>query len=175
MRALVWCALGCMATGCASTVETVDHRMLLQPGTAQYEMDELELFLMPMELDAPLPAFPVRVVADEVPPITACVEVWLSADGDVTRLAPLHDLPGCSAAGDDALAHFEQSVLAALHGWSFTPARVCRFREDQREKRERGDCRGDVEVERVPVRLAYAFRFERHGGRAAVGSRRLPD
>ncbi|HET7656442.1 MAG TPA: hypothetical protein VFK18_05585 [Luteimonas sp.] len=162
-----------LAGGCTSTVETVDHRMLLQPGTAQYRMAELDLFVMPMELEAPLPAFPADVVAGDVPAIEACAELWLSSDGEVTRVAALHDLPGCSGGG--AAAPFEQAVVQTLGQWSFTPARVCRFREDQRAQREQGDCRGDVEIERVPVRLAYAFRFERRHGRAEVGSRRLGD
>ena len=167
------CVATLLLAGCASTVETVDHRMLLQPGTAQYEMDELELFVMPMELDAPLPGFPEGLAAAEIEPVVACVEVWLSKDGDITRVAPVHDLPDC---GDDASATpFEASVLDGMRQWTFTPARVCRFREDQRALRERGDCRGDVVVERVPVRLAYAFRFERREGRATVGSRRLAD
>ena len=148
--------------------------MLLQPGTATYEMDELELFVMPLELQTPLPVFPSAIEAAEVQPVTVCAELWLSASGDVTRVAPIHDLPGC-AEDDDVAAAFEQSVLAGLARWTFIPARVCRFREDQRGKRERGDCRGDVEIVSVPVRLAYAFRFERHQGRVAVGSRRLPD
>ena len=147
--------------------------MLLQPGTAQYRMAELDLFVMPMELEAPLPGFPADVVAAEVPAIEACAEVWLSGEGEVTRVAAVHDLPGCS--DGDAAAPFEQAVVETLRRWSFTPARVCHFREDQAVQRAQGDCRGDVEIERVPVRLAYAFRFERRHGRAEVGSRRLGD
>jgi hypothetical protein len=160
---------------CASTVETVEPRMLLQPGTARYEMPPLDLFVMPMELEAPLPAFPESVPAAEVAPLEACVELWLSAEGDVTRVAVVHDLPGCAEAGNTAAAPFEQAVVDALGRWTFSPARVCHFREDQRAKRDAGDCRGDVAIDRVPVRLAYAFRFERHQGRADVGSRRLPE
>lgn len=174
MRAFFCGVLACLAAGCASTVETVDHRMLLQPGTAQYEMADLDLFVMPMELEAPLPGFPAGVVDADVPPVEACAEIWLSSEGEVTRVSAIHDLPGCAGEGDRAAAPFEQSVLDTLRGWSFAPARVCRFREDQRDKRAKGDCRGDVEVVRVPVRLAYAFRFERRHGRVDVGSRRLP-
>ncbi len=169
--------LGCMLImlgGCANCVERVDHRMLLQSGTAQYEMAELDLFVMPMELEAPLPAFPEGIIDADVPPVEACAELWLSSEGEVTRVGAIHDLPGCTGVDGVAAAPFEQSVLDTLRGWSFTPARICRFREDQRDKRAKGDCRGDVEVVRVPVRLAYAFRFERRHGRADVGSRRLP-
>lgn len=173
MRALLCVAMACAAAGCASTVETVDHRMLLQPGTARYEMAELDLFVMPMELEAPLPAFPEDIIDADVPPVEACAELWLSSEGEVTRASAIHDLPGCAGEGDRAAAPFEQTVLDTLRGWSFTPARVCRFREDQRDKRAKGDCRGDVEVVRVPVRLAYAFRFERRHGRTGVGLRRL--
>ena len=164
------------AGGCASTVENVDHRLLLQRGTAQYEMGPLDLFVMPMELDAPLPAFPQSVPGrDEPATVIACAELWLSAEGDITHLVALHGPPGCAAETDTRAAPFEQAVLARLAAWEFSPAMVCRFGEDQRDQRARGDCRGDVEVVHVPVRLAYAFRFERHDGRVAVGSHRLSD
>lgn len=163
-----------LLAGCASSVETVQPRMLLQPGAAKYQMPPLDLFVMPIELEAPVPGFPDAVTAAEVPAVEACAELWLSVDGEVTHVAAVHDLPGCSGADDPGAAPFQRSVLEALRHWSFTPARICHFREDQRGQRARGDCRGDVAVQRVPVRLAYAFRFERHKGRAQVGSRPLP-
>ncbi len=159
--------------GCASSVARVDHHLLLQRGTMQYEMQPLELFVMPQELEAPLPPFPASVSGEEVGPVVACVELWLSESGDVTHVGPLHGAAGCATEGDLALVPFEEAVMTTLQAWQFSPARICRFREDQREQREKGDCRGDVEVDAVPVRIAYVFRFERHQGRADVGSRRL--
>ena len=172
MRLRVPVALTLLLAGCASTVETVDRRMLLQPGTETYELDPLELFVMPMALDAPLPTFPDDS-GEANGSVVACAEVWISATGDIARVSALHDAPGCPG-GDDAVAAFERAVLASMRNWSFSPAMICRFRPDQRDKRERGDCRGDVEVQRVPVRLAYAFEFQRRGGRVAVAPRRLP-
>ena len=175
MRTAAVAAVASLLAGCASTVETVDHQLLLQPGTAQYQMAPLDLFVMPMELEAPLPAFPEGAPSGELAAVTACAELWLSIDGDITHVAAVRDAPGCAGPADPGAAPFERAVLASLGQWEFSPAMVCRFREDQRDKRARGDCRGDVEVVRVPVRLAYAFRFERHDGRVAVGRRRLSD
>lgn len=162
-----------LLAGCASTVETVDHRLLLQPGTETYTLDDYELFVMPVELAAPLPSFPAGV-AEGAETVFVCAETWLSADGDVTRVSPLHGVPGCPATEDPAAVPFEEAVVGSLGDWRFSPAMICRFRPDQREQRERGDCRGDVDVRRVPVRLAFSFEFRRGEGRA-LAARRLPD
>ena len=49
------------------------------------------------------------------------------------------------------------------------PARICRFPEHLRAQMERGDCTGrEVDIDKVPVRLAYAFTFQCTDGRASV-------
>ena len=155
--------------GCASSVARVDHHLLLQRGTVQYEMQPLELFVMPQELEAPLPPFPASVSGEEVGPVVACVELWLSESGDVTHVGPLHGAAGCATEGDLALVPFEEAVMTTLQAWQFSPARICRFPEHLRAQMERGDCTGrEVDIDKVPVRLAYAFTFERKAGLGSV-------
>lgn len=164
----------CLATACASRIAKVDHQLILQPAQARYQLDNLELFVMPMELEAPPPGFPVAYAQGDLAPLVVCAEVWLDTHGDITRVAPLHQEPDCPARTDPRTAAFEQAVVAKLQQWLWGPARICRFPEHLREQYERGDCTGnDVDIVPVPVRLAYAFTFQRSAGRASVGSARL--
>lgn len=154
----------------------VDHALLQPAGQPRYQMDELSLFVMPSELDSPAPAFPPGVAAGDVAPVTVCVEAWLDAAGDISRLAPLHGSDGCPGQADAQVAPYEASVMQAMRAWSFSAAAICRFPERLRAQRERGDCRGkDVGLTHVPVRLTYAFTFERRAGRENIASARLSD
>ena len=149
----------------------VDYALLMQPAQPQYRMDALTLFVMPMELESPTPAFPAEVAPGDVAPLTVCVEAWLDAAGDIARVAPARGGDGCPAAADAALAPYEQAAVQALQAWSFSAAAICHFPEALRAQRERGDCRGSgIELEHVPVRLTYAFTFERQAGRAQVAA-----
>jgi hypothetical protein len=153
----------------------VDHSLLMPQGQARYELDDLALFVMPMELASPAPAFPAGIPAGDVVPVTVCVETWLDDAGDVTRLLPARGVDGCPPQADAQAAPYEQAVVQAMRAWSFSAAAICRFPERLRAQRERGDCRGeDVALTHVPVRLTYAFTFERRAGRAQVISARLP-
>jgi hypothetical protein len=152
----------------------VDHALLQPAGQPQYQMDDLSLFVMPSELDSPAPAFPPGVAAGDVAPVTVCVEAWLDAAGDISRLAPLHGSDGCPGQADAEVASYEDSVMHAMQAWSFSAAAICHFPEHLRAQRERGDCRGrEIVLTHVPVRLTYAFTFERHAGKAQVASSRL--
>jgi hypothetical protein len=62
-----------------------------------------------------------------------------------------------------------------MRRWTFSAAAICRFPERLRAQRERRDCTGkDVALTHVPVRLTYAFTFERQAGRARVAGGRRP-
>lgn len=184
MRATPAACVAVLLTACATRVAhvdsvsadstRVDHALLLPSGQPRYEMDDLALFVMPMELEAPSPAFPAGIPGGDVAPATVCVEAWLDDAGDVTRLAPARGGDGCPKHGGAQAAPFEQAAVQAMHAWSFSAAAICRFPARLRAQRERGDCRGsDVELTHVPVRLTYAFTFERRAGRAKVASTRI--
>jgi len=152
----------------------VDYALLMPPGQPRYEMDDLALFVMPIELESPTPAFPAGIPGGDVAPVTVCVEAWLDDAGDISRLVPAHGGDACPQQADAQLAPYEQAVVKTMHAWSFSAAAICRFPERLRAQRDRGDCRGkDIALTHVPVRLTYAFTFERRAGRAQVGSARL--
>ncbi len=179
------CAAGTafLLAACATRVAPVDapassthveHALLMPPGQPRYEMDDLALFVMPMELESPSPAFPAEIPAGDVAPVTVCVEAWLDGGGDISRLAAAHGVDGCPERADAQAEPYERAVVDAMRAWSFSAAAICRFPEHLRAQRERRDCRGkDIALVHVPVRLTYAFTFERHAGRAQVVSARL--
>jgi hypothetical protein len=179
-RGLAIAALPVLLAACATQVAhvdpaladrtRVDYTLVQQPAQPQYAMDELTLFVMPMELESPSPAFPPDVAPGDVAPVTVCVEAWLDAEGDITRVVPARG-EGCPHGDEASLSAYEQASMQALRAWSFSAAAICRFPEALRAQRERGDCRGSgIELEHVPVRLTYAFTFERHAGRAQVAT-----
>jgi hypothetical protein len=163
------------AAGCATRSASVDHRMLLPEAGARHELAPMQVFVMPVTLAAPEPAFPVVVDAGEPVEVVVCAEIWLSADGDVTRVAPFDGAPDCAAGAEPRAQAYAQSVADALRRWEFTPAMICEFPPQLVDKRERGDCTGpEVAVRRVPVRLDYAFTFSSRNGRKQVGVARKP-
>lgn len=157
--------------GCATRSASVDHRMLLPPGGDRIELEPQQLFVMPIALSQPEPEFPLAEAGTTGPvEVTACAEVWLSAEGDVTRVTPFHDAPECEPGADPEMRGYAQAVDAALRRWEFTPAMICEFPPQALAKRERGDCTGpEVTVRRVPVRLNYAFTFSSRDGKRQVG------
>jgi hypothetical protein len=167
--------LSIAAAGCATRSASVDHRMLLPEAGARHELAPMQVFVMPVTLAAPEPAFPVVVDAGEPVEVVVCAEIWLSADGDVTRVAPFDGAPDCAAGAEPRAQAYAQSVADALRRWEFTPAMICEFPPQLVDKRERGDCTGpEVAVRRVPVRLDYAFTFSSRNGRKQVGVARKP-
>jgi len=165
---MVGLVLVIVATGCATRSTSVDHRMLLPQGGDRVEVESRELFVMPIALASPEPVFPEA--AGGSVDVGICAEIWLSADGDVTRVAPFHATPECAQGADPAMRDYEQAVGDALQRWEFTPAMVCEFPPELLAMRDKGDCRGsEITVRRVPVRLNYAFTFSSRDGRRRVG------
>jgi len=163
------------AAGCATRSTSVDHRMLLPETGARHEVTTTQFFVMPMTLASPEPAFPDVADAVGTVEVVVCTEIWLSADGEITRIAPFDAAPGCTPGADARTQAYAQSVAAALQRWEFTPAMICEFPPQSIDKRGRGDCTGpEVAVRRVPVRLDYAFTFSSRNGRRQVGIARKP-
>ena len=183
-RAAAFIGMAVLFTACAARVAPVepvpvdsvrvDHALLLPPGQPQYQMDERSLFVMPSEIVSPAPAFPPGVAAGDVAPLTVCVEAWLDETGDITRLASLRGSDGCPGQADARATPYDEAVVRAMRAWSFSAAAICHFPEHLRAQRERGDCRGsEIALTHVPVRLTYAFTFERRAGKSRVASAQL--
>ncbi len=155
---------------CAVRSASVGHRMLLPETGARHVVASTQLFVMPLTLAAPEPAFPAVAEDAKAVEVTVCAEVWLSENGDLTRIAPFDDGPECAAGAGPQAQPYAQSVAEALRRWQFTPAMICEFPPELLDKRAKGDCTGsEVTVRRVPVRLNYAFTFSSRDGRRRVG------
>ena len=149
--------------------------MLLPQTGAQHAVTTTQFFVMPMALASPEPAFPAAADNAGAVEVVVCSEIWLSEDGDITRVAPVEAAPDCASGADARTQAFAQAVAAALQRWEFTPAMICEFPPQSVDKRERGDCTGpEVTVRRVPVRLDYAFTFSSRNGRKQVDISRKP-
>ena len=73
----------------------------------------------------------------------------------------------CAAQPDAA---YVAAALEAVRQWTFFAAAICEFPAGLAKT---GDCSGEgVVVRAVPIRLMYAFAFERSGGKARVRARR---
>jgi hypothetical protein len=167
--------LAIVVAGCATRTTHVDERMLLPAFGARHETDAREFFVMPMTLASPEPAFPADAVRAGTFELTVCAEIWLSASGDITRVAAFDGAPGCAAVSDPQAQPYARSVADALQRWEFTPAMVCEFPAKLLDKRAQGDCTGpEVMVRQVPVRLNYAFTFSSRDGRRRMGFARAP-
>src|SRR3546814_11282537 len=95
---------------------------------------------MPMELEAPPPEFPAAYASGDLAPLVVCAEVWLDADGNIRRIAPLQQEPDCPMRTDARTLAFEHAVVGTLQQWMWAPARICRFPAHLHEQRARGDC-----------------------------------
>ncbi len=177
MRALARCfqaatalAVVVVAAGCATRSASIDHRMLLPQAGARHAVESTQFFVMPVPLAAPEPAFPEAAEGAGAIDVTVCAEIWLSEDGDVSRVVPFDATPECAQTSTGQAMAYAQAVVDAMRGWEFTPAMICEFPPELLAKRDAGDCTGpDVAVRRVPVRLDYAFSFSSREGRRRVG------
>lgn len=161
------CAL---AGGCAIRSASVEHRMLPPQAGPRHALESTQFFVMPVTLAAPDPVFPAVAAETAAVEVTVCAEVWLSADGEVTRVAPFDGAPECAATAARQAQAYADAVAEALRRWEFTPAMVCEFPPQLLDRRERGDCTGpDVAVRRVPVRLDFAFTFTSRDGERRIG------
>jgi hypothetical protein len=176
-QCIVPCAVAVLtAAGCATHSTSVGHRMLLPEDGPRHETEQSELFVMPVTLASPEPAFPTDVIVPSTYELTVCAEIWLSADGDITRIAPFDSALECADDADPQVQLYARSVTETLRLWEFTPAMICKFPPELLDKRAQGDCTGsEVKLRRVPVRLNYAFTFSSRDGRRKVGFvRNLP-
>lgn len=144
----------------------IDKRMVLPPGAVAMTLETRQGFLMAVPIHEPLP-----VLADNARGpdgrTEVCVEIVVDAEGQVSEA---RHMPGVDACDAQPEAAYVAAALAAVREWTFFAAALCEFPEGRPVT---GDCSGDgVTVRAIPIRLMYAFAFERRGGQARVRARR---
>lgn len=169
MRAVGWIALAAIAlglSGCASRATSVDKRMVLPPGAPAMTLEQREGFLMAVPIHEPLPRLEA-VAAGPDGRTEVCVEIVIDADGVVSEA---RHMPGVDACATEPEAAYVAAALDAVRQWTFFAAAICEFPAGQAKT---DDCSGEgVIVRAVPIRLMYAFAFERSGGQSRVRARR---
>jgi hypothetical protein len=161
-------------SSCATQNRSVEQRMLMPPSAARYQMEDTQLFLMPIALHADPPDASILSGVQSLAPTTLCAELIVTADGGVEGVAPLADSDPCAAADAGALSLMRQRLEAHLSGWRFEPAAICQFADAQAKAQADGTCIGEgVQRTEVAVRLAYAFTFEVRNGRRRMEAARL--
>ena len=157
-------------TGCAATKsDLVEKRMVLPPFAATMTLEDRQGFLMAAPIEAPMPVFPGRVQGPDMR-TEVCVELMIREDGTVGEARHIPGVETCDMHPDPG---YLTATLDAVRRWTFFAAAICDFPEGV-EKTD--DCSGDgVVVRAVPIKLMYAFAFERVGGQGRVGLRRRSD
>ena len=113
-----------------------------------------------------LPEYPAARLADSLPPLSICAELWIDADGVVTNVQPVVQAPECSAI-DAPREDFDDAVAAATRQWAFLPAFIC---EDSDDGAQDFECKGNGRLRYIPIRLTYRFVFTQteSGGSVSV-------
>lgn len=152
--------------GCASSATSVDKRMVLPPGAPAMTLAQREGFLMAVPIHEPLPRLEAAVAGPDGR-TEVCVEIVVDADGVVSEA---RHMPGVDACAAEPEAAYVDAALDAVRRWTFFAAAICAFPAGQAKT---DDCSGEGMVVRaVPIRLMYAFAFERSGGQSRVRARR---
>lgn len=137
----------------------------LVPVAARMVMADSETFLMPLARhDNALPPYPEALLAQRLPPQTACLRVSIDSAGGVMETAAVAQPPDCPAAGT-VDAQFFAAAADAARGWRFEPAMRCAYPNLQAQQIQ--DCSGGRETPQA-VSLAYRFVFEQRAGRGSV-------
>ena len=136
-----------------------DNRLKIEPGRFT-NADP------PVGAERILPEYPVDRLAESLPPLPICAELWIDADGIVTNVRPVVQAPECPDV-DVQRDDFDFAVGSATRQWSFLPAFVC---EDSDDGGSDLECHGNGRLRYIPIRLTYRFVFTRteSGGSVSV-------
>ena len=135
------------------------------PVAARMQIADTETFFMPLAShDNVLPAYPAALLAQRLPPQSACLRVSIDGAGAVMDTAPVEQPPDCPGTGA-ADARFFAAAAAAARQWLFDPAVRCEYPNPQAQQAR--DCTGGRETPQA-VSLAYRFVFEQRDGRGSV-------
>lgn len=146
---------------------SVDVALVPPPmGAARMTLESSQAFVFP-DLVEPvaMPDYPVDLLALRLDPMVLCVEVVISALGDVSSVARRID-EACPDEGGVHGARFEQALQAAVTQWHYDPALVCRTPDGRPSK----DACAEADAIESPtaLRLSYAFEFSQHDGQPSV-------
>ena len=169
MKKIVACLGVCIALfGCkaGSKLSRVDASMILPASAARMRLEERQIFLMPSEIESPVPAFPSGYSGKDMD-ATVCAEFVVSAEGEVSDIRQISDEEGCEPDTSIQGRTLFSEVRGALSRWSYFAGAICTFEIDE------GECeRQGAKMTPSAVRLAYRFRFFVLNGKKSVQTRK---
>lgn len=144
----------------------VAFELLPDPQPKTPALSRHQIFMAPVSLEAPLPGYPQRALANDAAPVTVSVRIIIYADGVVREVL---DSPYEQRTEGDNREVFRDAVEEAVRSWRFSPATIRTLAEGE-------DLNGDgkvdytVTTEQRPVRtyLDLRFTFEVVSGRGQV-------
>lgn len=172
LRTATWCALAlalCLA-GCARQVRPgpagdVQAGVLIPAGAQAWEEKPNERFLVAAPVGTqPMPGYPPQHLDGGLEERLVCVDIVVHPEGRVTSAR--HNREAVECRHGEVEPAFVDSEVAAISGWQFFGAQLCRFPE---EVDPNDECAGEgVEIIAVPVRLTYMFAFSQAEGEEEV-------
>lgn len=171
LAALPGLALVLACSSCTTTKKftTTDSNVQLVLPTSRFKMatdEKKPVFFFPKPISMSEPGFPqVDVSKDST--VTVCVDVIISADGQVEKVTPIDEVlrvdgVPCLAVGNPAATPYLEEIHRSTGEWQFYGAALCHWKLDKSEC-EVDDPPAEM-IERVRTRLPYRFDFTVENG-----------
>lgn len=119
------------------------------------------------------PAYPASLIPKHLPPQRVCLGVAIGMNGSVYWSEPIYATASCPTAGTVQPAFLAASRAAASR-WRFLPTHLCTFPRGVDASKQGTNCRAEgAKVQRIAIRLAFAFTFSVISGTPRVTARSL--
>jgi hypothetical protein len=162
-----------LLSGCATnkvhTQASTGYQLIFPAGAETYDESERQVFLLGDRIGtAVLPTYPSDFLSKNLPEQYVCLEIDIDIHGQVFDSRPLYDGNGCPAESRRPDEAFLVAAKQAVQQWRFFPTRICTFPATAQKNEA---CQGEnIEIEPVPVRLAFLFSFTMSHGAPKVES-----
>lgn len=170
LRFLFSLALVVQCAGCVGQLGKVESGMLMPNFGSPVEIAENQRFLFPtpvVRLEDPV--FPATELSIRGRRAVVCLEFVVDEHGGVASVKPMGETPECPQAPDRD-SPFASAAMDAVSKWQFLAGAICTFPDGAVQDET---CSGEgVDMQLVPVRLAYRFEFRVVDGKGHVRSAR---
>jgi len=171
-RTLVLPLLCSAIIGCQSTTRTVGAGMVLPEMGDRIELRSTQRFIFPGEFaELPLPGFPEDTPQRATFDTTVCLSFTVNEYGETIDIQTEDGAdPECdSAAKQPSLV---VAAAEAVESWEFLAGAICDYDTVDQQQADDDSCKHARRVTAIPVRLAWAFRFQADGFHRVVSTRR---
>lgn len=148
-------------------------RVFIPTGATGYKPQPNQFIVIGPPLVQPPPTYPAALIAERLPPQEVCLALAIDENGNAHGSDPLYSVDGCPAPGV-VPAPFMASAQATVTRWRFFPTHLCTFPKGVDVSKEGDNCIAEgAKVQRLPIKLAFAFTFTVEAGTPRVTARRM--